>query len=91
MGKTKAQVSSLRSPAGAKPAPRAAGRGLPESRRANVEAMSMARHGGGFTLFIGNTDGEVYASEDEGGSWSLIASGLSPISKLGHYRLVEPA
>ena len=66
-------------------------RGLPESRRANVEAMCMARHGNGFTLFLGNTDGEVFTSEDEGASWSLIASGVTPISKLGHFRLVEPA
>jgi photosystem II stability/assembly factor-like uncharacterized protein len=64
--------------------------GLPESRRANIEAMSIVHHGGGFTLFAGNTDGEVFISEDEGAQWSRIAAGLAPISKLGHYRLVEP-
>jgi hypothetical protein len=52
--------------------------------------MSIVHHGGGFTLFAGNTDGEVFISEDEGAQWSRIAAGLAPISKLGHYRLVEP-
>jgi photosystem II stability/assembly factor-like uncharacterized protein len=67
------------------------GSGLPDDRRANLEAMSIVHHGGGFTLFAGNTDGEVFMSEDEGARWSRIASGLTPISKLGHYHLVEPA
>jgi photosystem II stability/assembly factor-like uncharacterized protein len=67
------------------------GRGLPDDRRANIEAMSIVQHGGLFTLFAGNTDGEVFSSEDEGGTWSRIAAGLTPISKLGHYQLVEPA
>ncbi len=66
-------------------------RGMPDDRRANIEAMSIVQHAGAFTLFAGNTDGEVFMSEDEGGQWSRIAAGLTPISKLGHYRLVEPA
>lgn len=67
------------------------GRGLPDDRRANIEAMSIVHHGGGFTLFAGNTDGEVFSSEDGGEEWSLIATGLTPISKLAHFRLVQPA
>ena len=62
--------------------------GLPASRRANIEAMSMVSHPGGFTLFVGNTDGEVFTSEDGGQSWTAIAR-VSPISKLHHFRLVE--
>lgn len=67
------------------------GRGLPVDGRANIEAMSIAAYPGGFSLFAGNTDGEVYCSENGGDSWSRIAAGLKPISKGGHFRLVtEP-
>jgi hypothetical protein len=61
---------------------------LPEIRRANIEAMCIASHPGGFELFLGNTDGEVYASGDGGAQWRRIAEGLGAISKLGHFRLV---
>ena len=40
-------------------------------------------------MFAGNTDGEVYASEDAGDNWSLIASGLKPVSKAGHFRNLQ--
>jgi photosystem II stability/assembly factor-like uncharacterized protein len=66
------------------------GQGLPDDRRANIEAMSLASYPGGFDLFVGNTDGEVFASA-QGESWTRIASGLGAISKLGHFRLVTPA
>jgi photosystem II stability/assembly factor-like uncharacterized protein len=65
----------------------AADRGLPEFRRANIEAMCIASYPGGFDLFAGNTDGEIFAS-DGGKAWTRIADGLGPISKLGHFRLV---
>jgi photosystem II stability/assembly factor-like uncharacterized protein len=65
-----------------------ADRGLPEVRRANIEAMCISSYPGGFDLFAGNTDGEVFASPDGGKSWTRIASGLGAISKLGHFRLV---
>jgi photosystem II stability/assembly factor-like uncharacterized protein len=68
-----------------------AGAGLPSPMQHNIEAMSLAGYPGGFTLFIGDTGGNVYASEDQGASWSLIASGLAPISKGGHYRAFQPA
>ena len=32
------------------------------------------------------TDGDVFTSETGGDTWSQIASGLAPISKVGHYR-----
>lgn len=66
-----------------------ADRGLPEQRRANIEALSLASYPGGFSLFIGNTDGEVFECKDGTGDWSCIAEGLGAISKLGHFRLVE--
>lgn len=67
-----------------------ANRGMPPGR-ANVEAMGIASYPGGFSLFAGNTDGEVYCSEDGGENWTRIASGLKPVSKGAHYRLVQGA
>ncbi len=66
----------------------AADHGLPEQRRANIEAMCIASYPGGFSLFVGNTDGEVFECENGSGRWSRIADGLGAISKLGHFRLV---
>lgn len=68
-----------------------AGSGLPSPMQHNIEAMSVAGYPGGFTLFIGDTGGNVYSSEDQADGWSLIASGLAPISKGGHYRAFQPA
>ena len=51
---------------------------------ANIEAMSLAVYPGGFSIIIGTTDGKVYCSDNGGDSWSLIATGLAPISKGGH-------
>lgn len=63
--------------------------GFPQSLRGNIEAMSMAVWANKFALFAGTTDGEVLLSEDEGESWSQIASGLAPVSKAGHYRQLQ--
>jgi photosystem II stability/assembly factor-like uncharacterized protein len=67
------------------------GAGLPSPMRHNIEAMSVAGYPGGFALFIGDTGGNVYCSEDQAASWSPIASGLAPISKGGHYRAFQAA
>jgi hypothetical protein len=42
----------------------------------------------GYTVFSGTTGGEVYCGEKDGERWTLIASGLAPISKKGHERLL---
>lgn len=60
-------------------------RGVPETAPCAIEAMSLAAYPGGFSLFVGNTDGEVYASEDGGDTWSKIANGLGPVSKGNHF------
>lgn len=64
--------------------------GLPKEARANVEALTMNAYPGGFSLFAGTTDGEVFYSKDEGEHWSTIARGLAPVSKSGHFRGVNP-
>lgn len=58
--------------------------GLPVDGRAAIEAMSVAAIGRSYALFLANTDGEVYASGDDGRSWSRIAAGLAPVSKAMH-------
>lgn len=60
--------------------------GLPLEARANIEAMTLDAYPGGFALFAGTTDGDVFFSEDEGEHWATIAEGLPPVSKSGHYR-----
>ena len=59
--------------------------GLPEMAHANLEAFNAAYYPGGYVLFVGNTDGEVYTSENEGMSWELLAAGLNPVSKGTHF------
>jgi photosystem II stability/assembly factor-like uncharacterized protein len=61
-------------------------RGMPENMRANIEALSLHAWPSGYTVFVATTDGDVFASQDEGEYWTRIASGLAPISKSGHYR-----
>lgn len=59
--------------------------GLPEPLRGNIEAVSMVHSPGRLALYAGTAVGEVYAGEDRGQTWQLIAS-LPPISKAGHFR-----
>lgn len=60
--------------------------GLPTPVLGNVEAMSMHDSGDTLTFVMATTQGEVYASEDDGANWNLIASGLPPVSKSAHFR-----
>jgi photosystem II stability/assembly factor-like uncharacterized protein len=64
--------------------------GMSDDRRANIEAMSIAIYPGGFTLFIGTTDGEVFASDDAAEHWTQIVTGLGPVSKIYHYKNLIP-
>jgi hypothetical protein len=65
------------------------GRGMPDNLKPNFEAMTLEAHNGSSTLLAGNTDGEIYCSEDEGETWSKAVEGLPPISKWGHYLLLH--
>lgn len=60
-------------------------RGLPEHIFGNIEAMAMNVWPGGYALFAGTTDGEVFASQDGGESWTSIIATLPAISKTSHY------
>jgi photosystem II stability/assembly factor-like uncharacterized protein len=65
--------------------------GLPMSGRPNIEAMCMAISPQGWSLFAGNTDGEVYCSENGAESWHPVVRGLAPVSKVGHYKFLQAA
>jgi photosystem II stability/assembly factor-like uncharacterized protein len=58
--------------------------GFTVAPRANVEAMTLAAYPGGYTLFVGDTEGTVHASEDGGQSWSRIADAVGPVTKGNH-------
>jgi photosystem II stability/assembly factor-like uncharacterized protein len=61
--------------------------GLPLDQRANIETITLESYPGGFALFAGTTDGEVFFSDDEGEHWATMAQGLPPIAKHGHISL----
>jgi hypothetical protein len=61
--------------------------GLPTEARANIETITLESYPGAFALYAGNTDGEVFFSDDEGEHWTTIAKGLPPIAKHGHISL----
>jgi photosystem II stability/assembly factor-like uncharacterized protein len=67
-----------------------AANGLPDPMTANIEAMCLYAWPGGFELFAGTTDGNVYCSADGAESWRRIASDLAPVSKVEHFRLLQP-
>ena len=60
--------------------------GLPDHIRGNIEAVTMNAYAGGFDLFAGTTDGDVFFSNDEGDTWATIGHDLPPVSKSGHFR-----
>jgi photosystem II stability/assembly factor-like uncharacterized protein len=64
------------------------GRGMPEHLDANFEAMTLEAWDGKCTVYAGNTDGDIYASEDEGESWAKVVEGISPLSKTIHYTIL---
>lgn len=61
--------------------------GFPEGK-ANVEAMSICAHDGGYEIFAGTTDGEVLHSVDGGENWAVIIRGIAPVSKPTHDTLI---
>jgi photosystem II stability/assembly factor-like uncharacterized protein len=66
-------------------------RGVPETAPCNIEGMTVVAYPGGYGVFIGDTDGIVYASEDGGDSWTRIASGIGPVSKGNHFEPLRAA
>jgi photosystem II stability/assembly factor-like uncharacterized protein len=63
--------------------------GLPEEIAGNFEAATMMTWPGGFGFLTGSTDGEIYASFDQGQTWALIAENVGAVSKCVHARNIE--
>jgi photosystem II stability/assembly factor-like uncharacterized protein len=59
--------------------------GLPDGQRALFSAMTIAADDQGWSIFAGDTDGQVFESRDGGERWSMIAD-LPPLSKGDFYR-----
>ncbi len=59
--------------------------GLPRPVPGSFEAMALHHWDGGMMLAVGTAAGEVYASENEGASWTCIADDLAPVSKDDHH------
>ena len=64
------------------------GGGLPESLKHEFGALCLEESNGSCSIFGGTTGGEIFCSEDNGDSWTLITAELAPISKKGHERLL---
>jgi photosystem II stability/assembly factor-like uncharacterized protein len=60
--------------------------GFPARIVGNIEAMGMYRSAEQVMLIAGTATGEIFACEQAGGHWDLVAQDLPPISKGGHYR-----
>ena len=69
----------------------AGGLPAPDQWRSAIEAMTLEECATSFSVFAGTTSGEVFATDDSGETWSLIASGLAPISKGLHYMALNRA
>jgi photosystem II stability/assembly factor-like uncharacterized protein len=67
------------------------GNGLPEHIRGNIEATAMDVWNGGFALFAGTTDGDVFYSDDEGESWRKIIQKIGAVSKAHHHHNLHVA
>ncbi len=64
------------------------GGGLPPSLKHEFGALCLEEAGGVCAIFGGTTGGEIFCSEDDGDTWTLITAELAPISKKGHERLL---
>jgi hypothetical protein len=64
--------------------------GLDPDARPAIEAMSLAIYDGTHSLFLGDTDGDIYERAAGADRWSLISRHVGAVSKVGHYRHVQP-
>ncbi len=59
--------------------------GLPNGQRALFSALTLEARPGGYALYAGDTDGQVFESLDGGESWTIIAD-VPPMSKADFYK-----
>jgi photosystem II stability/assembly factor-like uncharacterized protein len=63
--------------------------GMPRRFDASFEAMSVEAWPNGSSIYLGNTDGEVWVSDDDGDNWRCAVTGLAPVSKTIHYTILR--
>lgn len=63
--------------------------GFPDEIRPSFEAGCLEAAGEDCRVFLGNTDGEVWMTGDEGETWQRIATGLPPVTKCFHADLIH--
>jgi hypothetical protein len=59
--------------------------GFPDGQRPAIGAMSLEAWDGGYALYAGDTDGQIFESRDGGDSWHIIFE-TGGVSKGEHYR-----
>jgi photosystem II stability/assembly factor-like uncharacterized protein len=59
--------------------------GLPDGQRAIFGAMTLEAWDGGFAVYAGDSDGQLFESRDGGDHWRIIAE-IGPLSKGDFYR-----
>lgn len=59
--------------------------GFPDGQRAAIGAMSLSAAGEELSIFVGDTDGQIFESQDRGDSWRIIFE-TGAVSKGEHYR-----
>ncbi|MPZ56787.1 MAG: hypothetical protein GEU91_09900 [Rhizobiales bacterium] len=59
--------------------------GLPDGQRAIFSAMTLEAWDGGFAVYAGDTDGQIFESRDGGDRWHMIVE-VGPMSKGDFYR-----
>jgi photosystem II stability/assembly factor-like uncharacterized protein len=59
--------------------------GLPDGQRAIFGAMTLEAWDGGFAVYAGDTDGQLFESRDGGDHWRIVAE-IGPMSKGDFYR-----
>jgi photosystem II stability/assembly factor-like uncharacterized protein len=65
------------------------GRGMPERLDASFEAMILEAWDGSYAVYAGNTDGEIWCSEDEGETWQRMVKGIPAVSKTIHHTILR--
>ena len=59
--------------------------GMPSPMAPAFEALCLHHWDGGMMLAVGTATGEIYVSEDDGGSWTCMEDNARPVSKDHHH------
>lgn len=63
--------------------------GMPGKFNASFEAMAIEAWSGGSSIYLGNTDGEVWISDDDGNNWRCAVSEVGAVSKTIHHTILR--